>query len=117
MPFETRSFDFIVCRAAFKNFSQPVEALAEMHRVLRPGGTAMIIDLRPDASARTIDEHVRGMGLNWFNALLTRWTFKWMLVKRAYSQEQWRQMAAQTPFPTCDIREDALGLEVLLTKP
>jgi len=89
-----------------------------MHRVLlRPGGAVLIIDLRPDASAQTIDDHVKGMGLNWFNALLTRLTFKWMLVKRAYSQEQWRQMAAQTPFPTCDIREDALGLEVLLTKP
>src|SRR5262249_10501584 len=71
MPFEAGSFDFIVCRAAFKNFTQPIEALREMHRVLRPGGTAMIIDLRPDASAQTINDHVRGMGLSWFNALLT----------------------------------------------
>jgi ubiquinone/menaquinone biosynthesis C-methylase UbiE len=40
------SFDFVVCHAAFKNFSQPVRALAEMHRVLRSGGTALVIDLR-----------------------------------------------------------------------
>src|SRR5262249_40437064 len=49
MPFPAASFDFIVCQAAFKNFSEPVQALAEMHRVLRPGGKALILDLRPDA--------------------------------------------------------------------
>src|SRR5262249_31143807 len=34
MPFPADSFDFIVCQAAFKNFSEPVQALGEMHRVL-----------------------------------------------------------------------------------
>jgi ubiquinone/menaquinone biosynthesis C-methylase UbiE len=38
MPFAENSFDLLVCRAAFKNFSEPVKALHEMHRVLRPGG-------------------------------------------------------------------------------
>src|SRR5579883_204501 len=32
MPFESESFDFLVCRAAFKNFSQPVRAIQEMYR-------------------------------------------------------------------------------------
>src|SRR5262245_13717 len=30
MPFAADSFDFIVCRAAFKNFAEPVEAIREM---------------------------------------------------------------------------------------
>src|SRR5580658_4790714 len=34
MPFANGSFDFVLCRAAFKNFSQPLWALKEMHRVL-----------------------------------------------------------------------------------
>ena len=55
LPFPSETFDFAVCRAAFKNFSDPVGALAEMHRVLRPGGTALIIDLRNDASDEAID--------------------------------------------------------------
>ena len=46
MPFPPESFDFLFCRAAFKNFSEPVRALQEMRRVLKPGGKAMIIDLR-----------------------------------------------------------------------
>ncbi len=41
MPFPVPgSFDFIVCQAAFKNFSEPVRALCEMHRVLKPAGKA-----------------------------------------------------------------------------
>ncbi len=32
LPVETASADFVMCRAAFKNFSEPVKALAEMRR-------------------------------------------------------------------------------------
>jgi ubiquinone/menaquinone biosynthesis C-methylase UbiE len=41
LPVENGSVDFVVCRAAFKNFGEPVKALAEMRRVLRDGGTAL----------------------------------------------------------------------------
>lgn len=116
MPFGPDSFDFVVCRAAFKNFTEPVQALAEMHRVLKPGGRALIIDLRPDASPQAIDAEVRKMALGWFNTLLTKLTFKHMLVKRAYSPEQFRLMVSQTPFHTCEILEEPLGLAVWLTK-
>ena len=50
MPFADNTFDFLLCRAAFKNFGQPVRALQEMCRVLKPGGRGLIIDLRKDAS-------------------------------------------------------------------
>src|SRR5579863_8246031 len=45
MPFEAERFDYVVCRAAFKNFSAPDAALREMYRVLKPGGRALIIDM------------------------------------------------------------------------
>jgi ubiquinone/menaquinone biosynthesis C-methylase UbiE len=44
LPLDDASVDFVVCRAAFKNFAEPVKALAEMRRVLRLGGTALLID-------------------------------------------------------------------------
>src|SRR5260370_6241900 len=56
MPFPDESFDFVVCRAAFKNFSDPVGALNEIHRVLVHAGQASIIDLRKDASLPAIDD-------------------------------------------------------------
>jgi ubiquinone/menaquinone biosynthesis C-methylase UbiE len=55
VPFDSNSFDLIVCQAAFKNFTQPVRALDEMHRVLRVGGTVVIQDLSKDASSAEIE--------------------------------------------------------------
>src|ERR1700757_651046 len=64
MPLQRSSFDFLMCRAAFKNFADPVGALREMCRVLKPGGRGLIIDLKRDASPATIDDHVDQMGLS-----------------------------------------------------
>jgi ubiquinone/menaquinone biosynthesis C-methylase UbiE len=64
MPFADRSFDFVVCMAAFKNLSDPVGALDEIHRVLVPGGRASIYDLRKDATPDEIATEVRNMHLS-----------------------------------------------------
>jgi ubiquinone/menaquinone biosynthesis C-methylase UbiE len=116
MPFEASSFDRIVCRAAFKNFSEPVRALEEMHRVLKPGGKVLILDLRRDATPREIATEVDKMQVGWLNALFIRVTFKHMLLKRAHSKESFQQMAAQTPFKTCTFRDESIGHEVSLVK-
>jgi ubiquinone/menaquinone biosynthesis C-methylase UbiE len=115
MPFDSDSFDLIVCRAAFKNFTDPVGALNEMYRVLKAGRQALILDLRPDASTSAIDVHVKNMKLGWGGSLMTKWILN-MLRKRAHSREQLHHMAAQTPFKTCEIREESLGFEVVLKK-
>ena len=115
MPFESDAFDFVYCRAAFKNFSEPVRALHEMYRVLRPGGRAVIHDLRREASPDAIKAAVKEMGLGFFSSLLTRWILGW-LRKRAYSQEAFRRMVGETPFRTCEINCDGIGLEVSLRK-
>jgi len=65
MPFADDEFDFVVCRAAFKNFSDPVGALEEIHRVLKPGGKAAIYDLRRNASREAVDAEVSRMNLSW----------------------------------------------------
>jgi ubiquinone/menaquinone biosynthesis C-methylase UbiE len=86
MPFPDASFDAVVCMAAFKNFTDPLGALNEMHRVLRPGGEASIFDLRKDANRSEIDAEVRSMHLSVWNAMVTRWTFELLLLKRAYTR-------------------------------
>jgi ubiquinone/menaquinone biosynthesis C-methylase UbiE len=116
LPFGPESFDLVVCQAAFKNFTEPVRAIHEMHRVLRPGGKVIIYDLRNDAPAAAIRTAVSGMGVGPINALITKAVFKHFLLKRAYSQEQFRAMVAQTPFERCEFRTDAIGLEVRLMK-
>jgi ubiquinone/menaquinone biosynthesis C-methylase UbiE len=115
MPFESNSFDFIYCRAAFKNFSELVQALHEMYRVLKPGGKAVIHDLRRDALPEAIKAAVKEMGQGWLNSLLTIWILRW-LRRRAYSQEDFRQMVGQTPFTKSEITCNPMGLEVSLWK-
>src|SRR5512136_1833635 len=85
MPFADETFDFTICTAAFKNFTQPVQAIAEMQRALKPGGKALIVDLRRDASRADVDRMVKEMGLNRLNALFTQGAFKLMLLKNAYT--------------------------------
>jgi ubiquinone/menaquinone biosynthesis C-methylase UbiE len=116
MPFGDETFDFLLCRAAFKNFSDPGRALEEMHRVLKPGGQALIIDLRRDASMESIKQEVRGMSLGAVNGVITTFTFRFMLLKRAYTKSEFEKLISETRFHHVDIREDLIGLEILLTK-
>ena len=117
LPFAGDSFDFVVCRAAFKNFSNPVGALTEIYRVLRPGGEALIIDMRNDATDTEIDTAVEDMHLDRVNTFLTRMTFKHMLRKRAYSIQDFQAMVAATPFHEAEIETGGLiGLDVWLKK-
>lgn len=117
MPLADGLFDFIVCSAAFKNFAEPVQALDEMFRVLKPGGKALIIDLRPDASIEVIDTHIReDLALTGINFLLTKWAFKLMLLKRAYTKDKIRQFASRSKFKTCTIDDDAIGMHIGLEK-
>jgi ubiquinone/menaquinone biosynthesis C-methylase UbiE len=116
LPFPRGSFDFLLCRAAFKNFARPVIALQEMCRVLKPGGRGLIIDLRGDASPHEISSHVNRMGLSPFNRIMTKLAFKVMLLKSAYTKDQFQQMLAQTEFSKVDIAEADIGFEITMVK-
>ncbi len=116
MPFPDDSFDFVYCSAAFKNFSQPVKALDEMHRVLRPGGRAVVADLRKDASLDEIEAYVEKSGRSRLDAWTTKWTFRLLLLKRAYTQDDFRHMAAESRFGGCEISIGPIGFEVRFTK-
>ena len=116
MPFAADTFDFTFCQAAFKNFSEPVRAIAEMHRVLRPGGIGVISDLRRDASAAEIEREIKGMGIGPLNRFLVRWTFRNMLLKSAYSVDEMRRMVTETPFSQCKITLDGIGFQVWMKK-
>jgi ubiquinone/menaquinone biosynthesis C-methylase UbiE len=56
--FPDASFSSVVCNSIIHHIPEPVSALAEMWRVLRPGGTLFVRDLaRPDSDA-TVQELV-----------------------------------------------------------
>jgi ubiquinone/menaquinone biosynthesis C-methylase UbiE len=115
MPFEAGSFDLIVCQAAFKNFRRPVDSLNELHRVLRPGGKAVIQDLRKDASSADIDQEVKRQRLGGIGGFVTR-RILGALRKRAYTGAQFEGLVAGSAFRTGEVETDGIGLEVRLSR-
>jgi ubiquinone/menaquinone biosynthesis C-methylase UbiE len=116
MPFADNSFDLILCRAAFKNFSQPVAAMNEMYRVLKPAGRALIIDLRKDASIDDIDAYIKRSDLGFVNSIVYKATFRYLLLPRAYSRPEFLDMASNSAFAGARIDASEIGFEVTLEK-
>ena len=116
MPFDDESFDLIVCQAAFKNFAHPLDALNEMHRVLRIGGQAVIQDMNREARPSDIDAEVQAAGVSGMNALWMKWALTG-LRRRAYSPTQFESLAAASAFAGCEITTEGIGLEVRLSRP
>jgi ubiquinone/menaquinone biosynthesis C-methylase UbiE len=51
IPFADGSLDLVVSTLSLHHWSNPVAVLDEVHRVLRPGGSFLVFDLRRDLSA------------------------------------------------------------------
>jgi ubiquinone/menaquinone biosynthesis C-methylase UbiE len=115
-PFADGAFELTVCRAAFKNFADPVGALREMHRVLAPGGVALIFDLRREVSDEAIAAEVESLNLGRIDAFVTELIFKHSLRPSAYSRADFERMLSGIPFAGVDIHEAATGFEIRMTK-
>ena len=116
LPFEDDCFDFVICTAAFKNFTRPVQALSEMYRVLRSQGKVLVIDLRHDASREEINEEVEKMGLNWINTMLTKGAFSQLLLKNAYTERQMHEFLSEAGIPQSRIQSVGIGFELWMEK-
>jgi SAM-dependent methyltransferase len=57
LPFAPASFDIVACRAAFHHFPEPDRVLAEMCRVLKPGGKILTADLVTSEDPLEADAH------------------------------------------------------------
>ena len=112
MPFQSNVFNFIICVLAFKNFKEPLKALKEMHRVLKPGGIALIMDLNRNASMRVTKKVAENMGLKGLKAYIAG------AIQRsgAYSRNEFESFISQTEFNDSEIRDSDLGFSIYLRK-
>lgn len=115
LPFAANAFDFLVSRAAFKNFGDPAGALREMHRVLKPGATALVIDMRKAATNAEIASEVAKMNLGFVGGVMTRGALR-SLRRRAYTKADFEKMLAGIGFSSVASDEGGIGSEVTLTK-
>jgi ubiquinone/menaquinone biosynthesis C-methylase UbiE len=117
MPLPDGAFDFVVCRAAFKNFADPLGAINEMHRVLAPGGQASILDLRKESSPDEVRAEVERMQLSAINALMTRATFRYFLLKNAYTHADMERLGQQSRFGACTVHARGIEFDARFMKP
>lgn len=112
MPFPDNNFNFIVCVLSFKNFKEPVQALKEMYRVLKPGGTVLIMDLNGGASLKETKKVAENMGLSGIMAYIAG------AIQRsaAYDKDEIKTFIASTKFRDSEIRDSNIGFSVYLKK-
>lgn len=92
--FEDNSYNMVVSTGVFHSWRRPIRAIDEIHRVLRPGGIAVIYD--PSLIFTDSREFLRHC-LNWRN----RFTFMW---------------AALTYLLTYPMRSSAESVQALLSR-
>lgn len=114
LPVESSSIDLVVCRAAFKSFAEPVKALTEMRRVLRPQGTAVLIDMRRDVSPDELNDFVDAFDTTAVNRWLMMLVFRTILKRRAYSLEDVRRMLRKAHWREPRIETSQIGFECWL---
>lgn len=114
MTLPDSSFDFVVCSAAFKNFKEPVNALNEMYRVLKPDGTALILDMDHAATKEDIENEISQSGVKGFDRLFVKLAFKTFLKSGAYTMEGFEELIAQTAFTRYEIIKSGIGFQVWL---
>jgi hypothetical protein len=56
------------------------------------------------------------MHMSALNAKLTKWTFRTMLLKSAYTREAIEAMVSQSQFAKGEISQDGIGFELRLAK-
>jgi SAM-dependent methyltransferase len=86
LPFDDKSFDIVVSTFSMHHWSDPPAGLREIERVLRPGGRALIWDLKPGLPFHTgmpdPAEHVRAGPLRVIEVKPWRWPWRFTLSQR-----------------------------------
>ncbi len=58
-----------------------------------------------------------GWGRTGLDAWMTKWTFRHVLLRRAYTKEDLARMAQQSRFGSCEFSADRIGAKIRFAKP
>jgi ubiquinone/menaquinone biosynthesis C-methylase UbiE len=92
LAFPDGSFDLVVSTLSMHHWADPAAGLAEIGRVLRPGGRALVWDFRPGVRPHPFGprhahmpdpvDHTHGSRLRVANATSWRWPWRFQLTQR-----------------------------------
>jgi SAM-dependent methyltransferase len=92
LPFSDGSFDLVVSTFSMHHWADPTAGLAELGRVLHPGGRALIWDFRPGSRPLLLGrrhdhipdpaDHSQGLPLRVVDSTPWRWPWRFTLAQR-----------------------------------
>jgi ubiquinone/menaquinone biosynthesis C-methylase UbiE len=100
LPFPDGSFDLVVSNSLLHHLPDPVPALDEMARVLAPGGSVFIRDLRRPSPAR-IDEQIRRHGRFYSGKMYELFANS---VRAAFTVAEMKELALESRLAGCRVR-------------
>jgi len=123
LPFKTGSMDAVVSSFAFRNFLDRRGAIEEFHRVLRPGGVAVIAEITKTnpVMSRLMSRYLRTL-IPVFSRVLTPGLESrgdpWMLLPQTYEEIQsidtFERMMGEVGFASVSVRKLATGAALVL---
>lgn len=103
LPLADGCADLAICMSSIRHCADRGRTLAELRRVVRPGGALAIIELDPDASPARAHNHARGLG-----ALYLRATFTPLVLRTAPPREAIAALAEAVGWRTIATRLDPI---------
>ena len=115
LMFEDHSFDMVISTGVLHAWKEPVRALGECYRVLKPGGVAWILDPAQILTGKNFLLWCRS--LNWWEKIVYK-IHSWLPrggPPRRFSLEEVKELLAKTPFGDGTI-EQRDGIAIRLKK-
>lgn len=103
LPLATASMDAAVSVSSIRHVTDRVRALAELRRVVRPGGVAFVVELDPDASTARVRAHAERLG-----SPLLRVAFSPLVVRTAPTADSIARDARAAGWRDIRRRDDAV---------
>jgi ubiquinone/menaquinone biosynthesis C-methylase UbiE len=95
---------------------EPLKALNQIHRVLRPGYIALIIDMNRNISNKQIKDYTTSLKATWIDKFFMKFIFRFFLRNGAYTRAEFSTLISKTAFKQFDIKEEGIGFYIYLTK-
>jgi ubiquinone/menaquinone biosynthesis C-methylase UbiE len=103
LPFATGAFDVALCLSSIRHVRDRDSTLRELRRVVRRGGTLVIVELDPAATPARIAAHARGLRSRWM-----RHAFGPLFCKTAPPARVIREVAASAGWQLTSERVDPI---------